>query len=621
MKQSLTFLFLLIFLASSSRLAYADAGLLANGGFEGGGGDPDSWTVNNSGIGAVFSRDVSVKRSGQASGKVVTERMDKREWPAYEQKFEGIKAGERYEAEAWIRTRLGTNVAIAYLALEFLGADGKRRSFVSSQSVSSDTDWSRVRIKTTIPADTTALRLRLILYGPGTAWFDDVALERNDHYEAQPVLRTPLLHLQATGKVFKESFGGFGAEIDPWLWNAENRAKGVTEEDAQLVASRVKEMRLSLARVFVWWSIFNPSGDRTTLDFQSDGMESLKRTLALCQSNHIEVIACNVEWGQRPWDDLTAATKALGELMDYLVKQCGFTCLRGWTLCNEPDSSWSKFGYDFDRYIQIHSAVRKELKRRGLDIAIVGSDDSTGPQWLTQNAKRMPELIDAYSSHHYVPHDDLDVASERTEMRLQAIRDNDPSWKTKKVFVTEFGLHEPTTKDRSNAYMRTYDCGLGIAAICLGQLALGIDGASIWCLHRIYYPGYNFMDYGLWEFKNENWKPRPVWYSYSLFTRFVGRGSRIKEMAILEKEAQGLVKTAFVENSEGRFLFILNLSYGDVEFSAQTDLAKGNAVPYQYTESSLTADRPLFQPGASFSFQGAIKGKIPKRSLAVYQIK
>jgi hypothetical protein len=595
--------------------------VLQNGGFEAGTETPDGWTAERASVGCVITRDATVKRSGNASGKMQTDFTNKREWPALEQVVEeGVAPGQRWEGEAWVRTRLGSHPTIVYLALEFLGADGKRVSHGMSGVLSGDCEWTKIFLKSTVPEKTVRLRFRLILYGPGTAWFDDVVLERNDGYQAEPKLRAAGVRLKSTGVVLKEDFGGFGAEIDPWLWNAENRSKGVDEADAQLIASRVKEMRLPLARIFVQWAIFNPSGDRTTLTLESDGMQSLVKTLALCQTNGIDVILCGVEWGKRPYDDPPAAAKAWGELLTHLVKKNGFTRIKWWQAWNEPNHTWRKFGYDFDRYIQVHDLMRAEWKARGLDLAMLGGDDSGDLPWFTETAKRMPDRIEGYATHHYVKWDNLDEAAERTRDRLAAMKTHDPEWAKKKLVLAEFGIHGPSTTDRNNLYMRTVDCGLGIAALCLDQVALGLDAASIWCLHRIHYPGFNFMDYGLWEYKDENWKPRPVWYAYSLFSRFMARGSRLSQVEV--KDGEGLVKAALAQGPEGRFLFVVNLSYGELNLSAETGLAKGTSTRYLYDAAiaNAPADRPLYVAGPSLAFKGELKDKLPKRSLAVYKL-
>lgn len=59
--------------------------------------------------------------------------------------------------------------------------------------------------------------------------------------------------------------------------NAENRAKGVTEDDAVLIDKRIESMGLSFARVSIPWSMWNPAGDRTAFTCDSDGMQSLYR--------------------------------------------------------------------------------------------------------------------------------------------------------------------------------------------------------------------------------------------------------------------------------------------------------------------------------------------------------
>ena len=590
-----------------------------NGGFEAGGAAPAGWQVNATGPDILFTRDTNVFHSGGASGKITTNPTRKISYPAYSVVLTNVVAGEFYEASAWVKTALGRQPSFAYLAYDFLDAKGKRLAFVMSDMVAGDADWTRITLKALLPPATRALRLCLILRGPGTAWFDDAMLARNDSYCAEPRVTNEVVHIRSTGDVIKQSFSGFGAEVDPWLFNAENRAKGVTAADVCLITERMKAMNLSMARVFVEWKTWNPSGDRVTFDWNSDGMQSLYRTLDICEQLSIDVNLCGVEWGQRPYDDPPAAARALGALLERLSHR--YHCVKYWTLSNEPHNIWRKWGYDFDRYVLMHRLVIAELKARGLSgkIAVTASDDTGDLQWFRNVAQRMSDCTAVYAMHHYVKKDNLEVAAQRTVDRLATLKQFDKDWPQKKLFLAEFGVLDKATTDQNNQFMRTFEHGLCTAALLLDQLALGIDGATIWCLHRIYYPGNNFMDYGLWEYKNENWKPRPVWFAYSLFTKFIPRGSRVIRMEC--DETEGLVKISMARDDGGASLFVLNSAYNDVPVAVDTGLEAGMVTRYGY-DASITNNmsRPLFcaEPGAASD--GKLHATLARRSLTVFRI-
>jgi hypothetical protein len=220
------------------------------------------------------------------------------------------------------------------------------------------------------------------------------------------------------------------------------------------------------------------------------------------------------------------------------------------------------------------------------------------------------------------------LTKERETAYFAAMRTLDPQWRDKKYIVTEFGIRHPTltkslaqTKNSTdNAYMRTFDFSLSLAAVCMTEVAMGIDAASLWVLHDIYYSQNHFMKYGLWGFKDEHWQPRPAWYAYSLFTRFMTRGSRLSQIEV--NGGEDLVTATLAQGPEGCFLFVLNQSYGDVALAAEIASPTGHWVRYTCDESvtQAAADRPLFEPSKATPYSGELRDRVPRRSLVVYQL-
>ena len=106
-------------------------------------------------------------------------------------------------------------------------------------------------------------------------------------------------------------------------------------------------------------------------------------------------------------------------------------------------------------------------------------------------------------------------------------------------------------------------------------------GASIWCLHEVYYPGNGFMNYGLWDFKDNNWKPRPVYHAWSMFSRLTEAGDRAVRCVSTAPE---YVAGAVVN----RTLFWVNQSETQAEIVIEG--AKPDEVRVM-TEAALSGDR------------------------------
>ncbi len=155
-------------------------------------GAVSGWTADSAGMTTVsFARDTEVKRGGVASGRITIAPDDHPSWPAFSVAL-GVQPGQCYRVEAWIRTRDAARQA--YVATDYLGADGQRVSFTASGSVSGTvTEWKPVALVAQIPDGAVRMAVRLILYGSGTAWFDDVSVVRDEaHERAMARLREPL---------------------------------------------------------------------------------------------------------------------------------------------------------------------------------------------------------------------------------------------------------------------------------------------------------------------------------------------------------------------------------------------------------------------------------------------
>lgn len=81
-----------------------------------------------------------------------------------------VEHGKRYCLRAWVRTRGATGKGACLSVRPWYDSGEERRS----SYVSGDTDWTRLEVEfKSGPADQHAIP-RLIVEGPGTAWFDDI---------------------------------------------------------------------------------------------------------------------------------------------------------------------------------------------------------------------------------------------------------------------------------------------------------------------------------------------------------------------------------------------------------------------------------------------------------------
>ena len=155
----------------------------------------------------------------------------------------------------------------------------------------------------------------------------------------------------------------------------------------------------------------------------------------------------------------------------------------------------------------------------------------------------------------------------------------------KPVFLYEIGANNAGDGGSASSLSPTFDYGLLCANTAVLALNNGIIGGSVWCLHSMYYPGYNMMKYGVWEFKDSNWKIRPVFYGYGLFFKFARAGMLPLKVEITPS-CYDLTAGALKSKSGEYIFYAVNLLDKNAKLKI-SGLPKGCYEIYKYTENNL----------------------------------
>jgi len=97
--------------------------------------------------------------------------------------------------------------------------------------------------------------------------------------------------------------------------------------------------------------------------------------------------------------------------------------------------------------------------------------------------------------------------------------------------------------------------------LCIEALNSGVDAASLWCLHQIRLideintEGGKMMRIGLWAYKDDNWRPFPIFYLYQLFVKYIKSGSKVLSVKVSHPN---ILKVSCVEYGGNYSLFIVN---------------------------------------------------------------
>lgn len=496
--------------------------------------------------------------------------------------FQGWPAapGQMFRAEAEGR---GENIHDGhglFLSIAFYDADNRRIAHNDTAIQPGLDGWTPMIARGCAPEGTVRAALMLLLHGRGHADFRKVRLIRLPDRAPAPEADNALITV--TGDQTCDALIGFGAEDDGWFYNPENAAQGADEAAIALREARIEWMQPDYIRMFFWYNDWNPSLDAETFTWDSPNMRSHYRALDLYQRLGARVNVTGVEWAvKNPWENPEQLAKAIGALLEHLIKTKGYTCVQDWTLSNEPNLFYIKSGESFEKFVRLHQLVAAQCRERGLTVNIVGSDDGDGEIWFARcvNNDAYFEACDLFASHFYLHKSALPFAGDLFRGRVAMLEARTPK---KPFIVAEFGLmDERTQPPDKNPYMQEYPYALWSQACFIDGLNAGVAGFVTWCMHEMYYPGGKTpMRFGLWDF-GAPWRVRPIYHAVAAFCRNTSAGDSVWRCDSSESD---WVKAARV----GETLFWVNLAEAPMEIRVEGFQA--NTVRIM-TEDTLEGDR------------------------------
>jgi len=431
----------------------------------------------------------------------------------------------------------------------------------------------------------------------------------------------------------RQKLDGFGAEFDPFIWTKFNTDKGFNDEDWDLIVKRVQDMRLQKIRVMVlpeWFEPQNDNDDPNKVDmnsftWQSHEMEGLYRVLDLAEQEDINV---NLTlWGataaRQSWLSFgnvglwVNAPKYLDEwsenfstLIKYLSETKQYTCIKQITPYNEPDWAFvnDKNEVDFDYYVKMVKDLDRKLKQDGIrdQVELNVSDDATNPKWLKKSLWRLTSVADSFNSHIYK------FSADSTGMEMF-------DWTKTLVNYTQlFAPGKPHTINEfgSNQFIDshhqkdtdTYGRGLMYARHAINSLNAGSAGTLAWVLFDQYYDETQLMELGLWRFKDKNWEARPMYYSWSLITRYTTPGADIYR----GKSSDAGIGVTALKSPEGKLTYLISNETDTEKTVSIVDKKAGSSALNKYvmTENTLPNDGLVISSSGEAAFNDMVLTEI-----------
>ena len=425
------------------------------------------------------------------------------------------------------------------------------------------------------------------------------------------------------------------AEYDPMFFSQNVVRTGGPKADdwTQVIARRVKAMRLQRFRIMVlptWFEPVNDNDDAETINWKgftwnSPEMESLYAELSLAQRlgmhvnltlwgapiNHFIAGKHYGSWVVAPENNAEWAEN-FSALIQYLIKVKHFTCVDEITPVNEPN--WAFF---FDgkaapagKYVEMCRVLDARFRKDGIrgKVKFILSDDSDGGthEYFTYCAEALRNIADGYNSHTYMfgyatPNSEI-YAWEKENCRLaRAVG--------KTHYVGEFGSNQCVGAARQKDINR-YERGVLLARIALNCLNAGATGLSYWSLADQYYDkngSYEQMQQlGLWKsvkkdyagdttYQNlqTDYEVRPHYYAYSLLTRFVRTEAEVHPIPLGNEFRVG---TAF-KNKNGKWTYIFANATDACALQLSNAFGgKGDYKMYCYAQNELPKDDNMLPP-------------------------
>lgn len=371
-----------------------------------------------------------------------------------------------------------------------------------------------------------------------------------------------------TEDIVSENFVGIGAQVGGYDdLQTLISSPTLSEEDWEQMFTRLRFMRPGIVR------IMGSQGWNYSVGGQYNPQKSqhiLFKILDFCQAQNIKVI-----WGE--WGHVGGSSidenwlNRSIDFLDYLINTKEYSCVKYFTMVNEPNGSWSSIAGNYNLWKTLMLMTQEKMEEKGLlskvQILAPGisiSRDSYIGNPLVSNSftsntvKDMDTFLNSYNYHLYPGNDQ--VENGKFYRTMVAFRKLIPESKDALISELGFSYYPTSPKGLRNAELRQADphaadnanmmvyesvYGIDISAAIIQLLTAGYKAAVVWRLDDAMYVdvaaigGVRLTRWGFWNslgkerFNNpgdENL--RPWFYTCSLLSRYFPPGSVILKVVI-----------------------------------------------------------------------------------------
>lgn len=429
-----------------------------------------------------------------------------------------------------------------------------------------------------------------------------------------------------TRQIINSGYIGNGAQWDAYPnaylnWNAP-----LTEADWQKLYKRLDYMRPKLMRVMIaaGWKYAGSGG----YDAERN-IEGLVRILQYCTDNDITVMFG--DWGGEMVD---AGNNTINEsnladaarYVDYLINTRSYTCIKYYTMVNEPNGDWSSTRGNYDLWKRAATFFYNELEKRGLTdrLSLAGPDiaiwDTNSTQWISDTERDLGGHTGLYDIHTYPAQ--FNVRNREYSKMIAAYKNEVPAGK--KIVMGELGYKygpsldpaldnenkrriasDPFAGDDSNMFVTDFFYGIDMANATMQLVNVGYSGMVAWNLDDAMHnnDGGSGKDLKVWGFWNilgeevfgeaEKEMIRPWFYPSSLLSRYMQTGAQVFQVEILSRKRLG----AIAVTKDGKYMIAVLNTTSDTQNIAlrfDDDVLLTGCKKFIYSENERPVDNDGF---------------------------
>ena len=427
-----------------------------------------------------------------------------------------------------------------------------------------------------------------------------------------------------------------GTELDPHFLTgnvgrtmtsqADGSTVTVKESDwTDYILPRMREMKLGYIRTMLfpsWWAKEETCYTNRAYTWDSANMEDLYLVLDAAQELGMEVCLTVWYWDcdyardegwtlpQKGEGDRVFA-EVFADCVDYLINTRGYTCVRYITPVNEPNSV---FGEHYspvqaiEAYVSMCTELDRVFREKGIreKVKFSLSDDARSSSWLYQTCELLQGVYDVVNSHTYdfgAADSNQDIVDQGTYCLKNYVEAAD-EYNVPHVYG-EFG----TDIYSGTSNWKEPSRGLQIARIAANMFQSGSCGMSYWMLYCYYWywleQGHgNDNAMGLWGNADENYSCYPVYYAYSMLTRFVRAGMEIYPV---QTDDPNLVAVGFKSGEDWTYLVVNDSETESKKISFLNNARFPGAMKrYVYDQNNVPTDNKVIASNGTVTPDGRV---------------